>query len=201
MRQHATRLCACDGFTGGLLLDDADGENPVAAADVVDDVEPLDHPAEAGVDAVEVLRIFAIEADEELRAARIAAGVGHREHAPVVVLERGRGLALDAVARAARSVAAGASALDDEVGDDAVEGQPVVEVVVGQVDEVGHRAGCRLGVEFGLHHPFLGRNDCVLFHVCRVYWCGTCVPAVFSFRGRDGCRYPALPYLNRGSAP
>ena len=164
------------GVPADVLLDEADGENPVAAADVVDDVEPLDHAPEAGVDAVEMLRVFAVHTDEELRASRVAAGMGHRKNAPVMVLERSRGLAFDAVARAARSVAARTSALDDKVGNDAVEGQSVVEVVVGQVDEVGHRTGRRLGVEFGLHLPFLGRNYSVLFHMCGVFCSGGMPP-------------------------
>ena len=42
-----------------LLLHDADREDQVAGTDVVDDVQPLDHPAEAGVAAVEVLRRLA----------------------------------------------------------------------------------------------------------------------------------------------
>ena len=49
--------------------------------------------------AVEVLRVLAIVADEELRAAGVLAAVGHREYAPVVALARSRGLALDRVAR------------------------------------------------------------------------------------------------------
>lgn len=52
-----------------LLLHDADREDQVAGTDVVDDVQPLDHPAEAGVAAVEVLRRLAGAADKKLRAA------------------------------------------------------------------------------------------------------------------------------------
>ena len=69
-----------------LLLHDADREDQIAGTDVVDDVQPLDHPAEAGVAAVEVLRRLAGAADKKLRAARVLSGMGHREHAPVVIL-------------------------------------------------------------------------------------------------------------------
>ena len=86
-----------------LLLHDADREDQVAGTDVVDDVQPLDHPAEAGVAAVEVLRRLAGAADKKLRAARVLSGMGHREHAPVVVLARRRGLAFDLVPGAARA--------------------------------------------------------------------------------------------------
>ena len=47
-----------------LLLHDADREDQIAGTDVVDDVQPLDHPAEAGVAAVEVLRRLAGAADK-----------------------------------------------------------------------------------------------------------------------------------------
>ena len=63
--------------------------------------------------------------DEELRAVGVRAGVGHRERAAddLVVVE----LVLEGVARAAGAGALGAAALDHEVGDHAVEGEPVVE--------------------------------------------------------------------------
>ena len=112
--------------------------------------------------AVEVLGIRAVHADEELRAARVLAGMGHRQHAAVVILAGRRGLALDRVAGASGAVAARAAALDDEIGDDPMESEAVVKSVFGQFDEVGHGAG-RLGrVEFGLHHPFLRCDNRVL---------------------------------------
>ena len=148
-----------------LLLHDADREDQIAGTDVVDDVQPLDHPAEAGVAAVEVLRRLAGAADKKLRAARVLSGMGHREHAPVVILARRRGLAFDLVPGAARAVAPRAAALDDEARNHPVEGQPVVEIVVGQLDEVRHRTGGLLRIELGLHVAFLGRNKCVLCHI------------------------------------
>lgn len=149
---------------GCLLPDDADREDAVAAADVVDDIEPLDNLPEAGVHAVEVPCILAVHADEELRATGVASGVGHREHAAVVALARRRGLAFDRVAWTARPVAPRAAALDHEIGDHPVEGQAVVEAVLGQIDEVGHGARGLVGVEFRLHVALLGGNDRVGFH-------------------------------------
>ena len=109
--------------------------------------------------------VFAVVADEELRTSRVAPGVGHREHTAVVTLARSRSLALDGVARTSRTVALGASALDHEVGNHAVERQSVVEIVFGQLDEIGHGSGSFGGVKLGFHHPFFGRNDCVFFHI------------------------------------
>ena len=48
----------------------------------------------------------------------------------------GRELALDALARAARAVPVGVSALDHETLNDAMEGQAVVEALVGKAAEV-----------------------------------------------------------------
>ena len=117
------------------------------------------------VAAVEVLRILAVVADEELRTARVLACMGHRQHSAVVVLARSRSLALDGIAGTARTVAARAAALDDEIGNNAVEREPVVEIVRGQLDEVGHGAGRFMGVQFGFHRPFLGGDDGILLFV------------------------------------
>ena len=89
-----------------------------------------------------------------------------------MALARGRRLALDRVARTSRAVAPGAAALDHEVGNHTVEGQPVVEVVPGQFDEVGHGSGGLVGIQLGFHRPLFGRNNCVLFHGS-VLWSGS----------------------------
>ena len=60
-----------------LLLNDGDAQNKVAWADVVDNVNTLNHLAEAGVYAVKVLCVGAVVADEELRAASILTSVSH----------------------------------------------------------------------------------------------------------------------------
>ena len=115
--------------------------------------------------AVEVLRILAIMADEELRTARILAGMGHREHAAIVVLTRCRRLALDRIAGASRAIAFRAAALNDEIGNYAVECEPVVEVVIGKFYEIGYRTGSLGGVKFCFPRPFLGGDDGLLFLV------------------------------------
>ena len=72
--------------------------------------------------------------DEELRAVRVGAGVGHRQRAPddLVVVE----LVLEGVAGTAGAGALRAPALDHEVLDDAVEDEPVVEALGGELAEV-----------------------------------------------------------------
>lgn len=56
-------------------------------------------------------------------------------------------LVFEAIAGAAAPAALRASRLDHEVGDDAVELQPVVEALVGELHEVGHRLGCLVVVK------------------------------------------------------
>src|SRR3954469_11930185 len=110
--------------------------------DFADDVADLD--AEGGVHAlhyvaeeVVVLRQLAgavVDADEELRAVGVLAGVRHRDRAErVLALHR---LVAPLVARAAAPAALRVAALDDEVRHHAVEGEAVVEPVAGQRDEV-----------------------------------------------------------------
>ncbi len=146
-----------------LLLDNCNRENQVAGADVVDDIEALDDLAEAGVYAVEVLGVLAIVADEELRAAGVLTSVSHRHNAAIVVLAWGRGLALDTPARAAGAVTQRAAALNNKVGDNAVESQTVVETALGQLDKIFNSDRSLFLVEFGLHIALFGRDDCV-FH-------------------------------------
>lgn len=102
LANSATSGIICD-CSGALLVHDTDREDQVAGTDVVDDVQPFDDAAEAGVTTVEMLRRFAGVTDEELRAARVASRMGHRKHAPVVVLARSRGFAFDRVTRTARA--------------------------------------------------------------------------------------------------
>ena len=65
MANSATSGIICD-CSGALLVHDSDREDQVAGTDVVDDLQPFDDAAEAGVTAVEMLRRFAGVADEEL---------------------------------------------------------------------------------------------------------------------------------------
>ncbi len=104
-----------------------------SALERVDHVHPRRDLAEHGVLAVEPRRGVGGD-DEELRAVRVRAGVGHRQRAAddLVVVE----LVLERVARAAGAGALRAAALDHEVADDPVERQAVVEALAGQRAEV-----------------------------------------------------------------
>src|SRR5262249_20240158 len=157
---------------------DPDLSHLVALADLVDDVEALRHLTEDGVLAVEV-RLGRV-ADEELRAPRVAPGVGHRQRPAHVPFRGGVDLALDVVAGAAGAGAERAAALDHKVVDHPVEREPVVEgplhLLPGlgvdpfplsgrQADEVGDGAGGvgleQLGDDFplgGLEVHFLGHD-------------------------------------------
>lgn len=118
-------------FLGGAVDDDF--LDKVAAFDGVDDVLSFGRFTEDGVLAVEV-RGGAMS-DEELGAVRVGAGVGHGEHAGLVVAAVCLALALELVAGVSGAGAEGAAALDHEIGDDAVEAQAVVEPAGGKVEE------------------------------------------------------------------
>src|ERR1700675_2871191 len=127
---HAMDLLRC--------VHDRDGLHLVALLDVVHDVHAGDDLAEHGVLAVEEVRRG--EHDVELA----AGGVGvvaprHGDGAAVVLVLVELGL--DLVPGAARAVALRIAALHDEVGLDAVKGQPVVEALLGEGDEVLDRLG------------------------------------------------------------
>ncbi len=105
-------------------------------------------------------------ADVELRATGVAASVGHGQRAGLVLLAVD--LAIDLITGAAGSghtagtlTAVGAATLGHETRDHTVEGQTVIEAVLGQLHEVGHGVG-RIGFEqlqfdragVGHHHGF-----------------------------------------------
>ena len=106
------------------------------------DVQAAGHAAEAGV-VVRQARGVARD-DEELGAVGVRAGVRHRDRAGRVAVARQ--LVVEGVAGAAAAGALGVAALDDEVPHDAVEGEPVVEALAGEEDEVvdGDRRAPRL---------------------------------------------------------
>ena len=85
----------------------------VALGDRVDDVHALDDAPEHGVLAVEVRR--GLVGDEELRAVRAGAGVGHGEHARAVVAQARVELVGEPVAGAAAAGARGVAGLRHEV--------------------------------------------------------------------------------------
>src|SRR3954470_6652605 len=116
-----------------LILDRLVAATGWLPLDRVDGLHPARHTAEHGVLAVEPRRGVGRD-DEELRAVRVRARVGHRERAAddLVVVE----LVLERVAGAACAGPLRAAALDHEVGDDAVKDEPVVEPLGCELAEV-----------------------------------------------------------------
>ena len=61
-------------------------------------------------------------------------------------------LAGDGPAGAAGAGAGGVAALDDKARDDAVEHHAVIELALRQLDEIGHRLGGHVGIQFEFHY-------------------------------------------------
>ena len=119
---------------GGLVV-------PVGAhsGDLVHDIHAGHDLAKGGILAVQVGCVLVH--DEELAAGTVGVhAAGHADDAADVldgvVDAVGGKLALDVPAGAAGAVAQRAAALDHEVGDDAVEGQAVVEALTDQLLEI-----------------------------------------------------------------
>jgi hypothetical protein len=146
-----------------LLLSNRYRQNQVAGADIVDNIQALDNLAKAGVYAIEVLGVHTIVADKELRATSVRTTVCHRQHATVVVLTLGTGLAGDSPARTACAITLGATSLNNEIGDYSVEAKSIVEVALGELNKVSNGDRCLFLVELNLHITLLGRNKSV-FH-------------------------------------
>src|SRR5690625_591740 len=102
------------------------------------------------------------EGDEELRAVRSRAGVGHGQDALGVVLKVRMKLVREAVPGAARSGARGVTALRHEVLEDAVEGHSVVVAVQREEHEVVHRVRGVLGVEIDYDVALAGPDVCLV---------------------------------------
>ena len=125
--------------------------------------------AKGGILAVQMLGI--LMHDEELAACGVGRrGAGHAQHASFVLqfilhtVEEE--LALDAVAGAAHAGAVGAAALDHEAGNDPVEDQAVIEVMIAQIDEIIDALGGLIGVQLTL-------DDAAVFHgdlKRRIHW-------------------------------
>src|SRR6185369_16654118 len=95
----------------------------------------------------------------ELAPVRVRAAVGHRERAALdAVLV---GLVLELVARAARPVSTRAAALDHEVGDDAMECDPVVNPVLRELHEVVDGPGRVFLEELDLDRAVIGVQGCL----------------------------------------
>src|SRR3989442_7832057 len=117
-------------------LDDLHRLHLVALLDLVHHVHPRGDLAEHGVLAVE--EMGGGERDVELAPGGIGTLASrHGEHAPHVLLLVE--LRLDRIARAAHAGALWIAALNDEAGLHPVEGEAVVEALLGQRDEVLHR--------------------------------------------------------------
>src|SRR5690242_14394815 len=128
---------------------DRDRGHAIALLDAIDLVHAGDDLAEHGVVVVQVRR--GAIGDVELAARRVgvlAAGHRHRAADVLLLVE----LRLDLVARPAGPVTLGAAALDDEVGDHAMEAEAVVEALLGQRDEVldGFRRVLRIELDADL---------------------------------------------------
>src|SRR5207253_7157733 len=130
------RATATSGTLRRWSLLDVDAPHHVADLRGLRDVDPFDHVAEEAV----VLRELAgavVDAHEELRAVRVRPGVRHRHRAERVLAAHR--LVVEAIAGAAAPASLGATALDHELGNDAVEREAVVVAVARERDEVVHR--------------------------------------------------------------
>ena len=139
------------GTVVAVGLDGGDGVHHVHAGG---------HLAEGGVLTVQVLGVGVH--DEELAARGVGGGgTRHAENAPfvlqVVFDAVEEELALDAVAGAAHTGAFGTAALDHEAGNDSVEDQTVIKMVIAQIDEVANALGRLVGVQLAL-------DDAAVFH-------------------------------------
>ena len=139
-------------IVGGTV--DGDVLDGVVLADGIDDVLSFGGLAKDGVLAVEVGS--GAVGDEELGAVGVGSRVGHGKDARLVVATVGLALALELVAWAAGARALGASALDHEVGDDAVEFQAIVKSAGGEMKKRGHRDRGVIGESGDIDVAFAG---------------------------------------------
>ena len=85
--------------------------------------------------------------NEKLAPIGVGAGVGHGEDAGTVVPEVFVELVFELISGAASTSSLGATGLNHEVGDDAVEGQAIVETVIGEFLKILDRLGCLVVVQ------------------------------------------------------
>ena len=81
--------------------------------------------AENGVFAVQPRGVLV--GNEELAAIGVRPGIGHREDAGAIVLQRSNDLVAELITRAATAIALGVAALDHEIGNHAMKLHPVVK--------------------------------------------------------------------------
>ena len=133
---------------------ESDGLDLVALAHGVDDILALGDLTEDRVLPIEMGR--GLVGDEELAAVGIRSGIGHRKDAGFGVLQRAVDFVGKLVARTATAGAGWISALDHEVGNDPVEGDPVVVAALGEVEEIRGRDGHLGGEDGGLDVALVG---------------------------------------------
>ena len=94
--------------------------------------------------------------DEELASVGSGAGVCHGEEAGAVMSESWCKLVCKAISRTAHAGSRGIAALNHEVGDHAVKGDPVVVAAACEIEEIGHRDGGLAGEEGGMDVALVG---------------------------------------------
>ena len=102
--------------------------------------------------------------DEKLGAVCAGASVGHGQIARAVLVRIAHKLVFEAVARTTATGTGGVAALDDEVGNDAVEGDAIVKAFTRQKHEVVDGDGGGVGKQFNFDGAFVGfHRNCVTF--------------------------------------
>src|SRR5262245_1043898 len=147
------------GMGKSLLIDDSYAVHHVAYANLSHDIQAFGHPAKD--------RVFSVQKrgrrkrDVKLRACAVRLGSprhGHR--AGVAVRQIRSDFERNVLARASSACAVWATALDDKVGFNAMEFQPVVEISLGEFYEV---CGCdrrEVFVKSEFDRAFVGFNYC-----------------------------------------
>ena len=141
---------------------DFDAVDRVALGDGIDNILSFRHFAEHGV--------FTVQpgsggmGNKELGSVGAGSGISHGKDAGSVVEEVAAEFVFKLVAGATHACTGRVAALNHEVGDDAVEGNTVIEALGGQVQEGCRRDGS-LGGEYGQFDIALGGFDGDVF-VC-----------------------------------
>lgn len=118
-------------------VEDIDAGDLITLGDRVDDVLAFGHMAEDRVLVIEMWRRTV--RDEELAAIGLRTSICHGEDAWLVVLQVRTEFVFELVAWAARACARGITALDHEIGDDAVKRDAIVVTALGEIEETRHR--------------------------------------------------------------
>lgn len=116
-----------------------DGIDGVTLFDGIDDILTFGDFAEDGVLAIEPGGSDV--GDEKLASVGSGACVGHGENTGNVMLEVGAAFVFKFVAGTTATCSCRVSALNHEVGDDAVEGDAVIKSLVCQIEEIGGSDG------------------------------------------------------------